>query len=54
TIIIENRFHRNHPSKSRMWDVEDDQLHTARMYTIDKGRNHIMGLHTQHIGQKST
>nr|GEX18977.1 salicylic acid-binding protein 2-like [Tanacetum cinerariifolium] len=34
---IENRFHRNHPSKSRMWDVEDAyQLHTARTYTIDK------------------
>nr|GFA04581.1 hypothetical protein [Tanacetum cinerariifolium] len=21
-----------------MWDAEDDQLHTARMYTIDKRR----------------
>nr|GEX04365.1 putative reverse transcriptase, RNA-dependent DNA polymerase [Tanacetum cinerariifolium] len=33
---IENHFHRNHTSKSRMWGVEGDHFHTARTYTIDK------------------
>nr|GEV56591.1 hypothetical protein [Tanacetum cinerariifolium] len=43
---IENDFHMNHTSKSRMWGVEggknrEDHFHTARTYTIDKFRfNH--------------
>nr|GEX40712.1 hypothetical protein [Tanacetum cinerariifolium] len=34
---IENHFHMNHTSKSRMWGVEGDHFHTACTYTIDKG-----------------
>nr|GEW86012.1 hypothetical protein [Tanacetum cinerariifolium] len=56
---IDSLLDENHPSKSRMWGVEDgrsreDRLHTARTYTIDKAKNHTTLFHTQHIGQKMT
>nr|GEZ98556.1 zinc finger, CCHC-type [Tanacetum cinerariifolium] len=35
-------------------DLPLDQYHTARMYTIDKAKNHTTLFHTQHIGRKST
>nr|GEY05775.1 hypothetical protein [Tanacetum cinerariifolium] len=51
---MENHFHMNHTSKSRMWGVEGDHFHTARTYTIDMVKNHIIELHTQRTGQKRT
>nr|GEW69261.1 hypothetical protein [Tanacetum cinerariifolium] len=49
----------DHKRMNYLNDITDkfhlaDQFHTARTYTIDKAKNHIMVLHTQRRGQKPT